>query len=114
VHWRVALRVLGYLNGTKHYCIRYVQQPFTDNVVTCGYIRGWLPATADLNSYVDASHAADDTHRSTTGYIFFMSGGPVSWQSRLQTSVTLLSIEAEYMAASAATQETMWQARLLE
>ena len=78
-------------------------------------MRGWLPPTADLNCYVDASHAADvDTRRSTTGYIFFMSGGPISWQSRLQTSVALSSTEAEYMAASAATQEAMWQARLLE
>ena len=43
-----------------------------------------------------------------------MSGEPVSWQSRMQTSVALSSMEAEYMAASAATQEAMWQARLLE
>ena len=54
------------------------------------------------------------TRRSITGYKFFISGGPVSWQSRMQTSVALSSMEAEYMAASAATQEAMWQARLLE
>ena len=47
----------------------------------------------------------------TQDYIFFISGGPVSWQSRMQTSVALSSMEAEYMAASAATQEAMWQAR---
>jgi hypothetical protein len=78
-------------------------------------MRGWLPPTADMNCYVDDGHAADvDTRRSTTGYIFFMSGGSISWQSRLQTSVALSSMEAEYMAAGAATQEAMWQARLLE
>ena len=67
-----------------------------------------------FNCYVDASHASDiDTRRSITGYIFFISGGPVSWQSRMQTSVALSSMEAEYMAASAATQEALWQARLL-
>ena len=32
----------------------------------------------------------------------------------MQTSVALSSMEAEYMAASAASQEAMWQARLLE
>ena len=32
----------------------------------------------------------------------------------MQTTVALSSMEAEYMAASAATQEAMWQARLLE
>ena len=35
-------------------------------------------------------------------------------QSRMQTSMALSSMEAEYMTASAATQEAMWQARLLE
>ena len=39
---------------------------------------------------------------------------PVSWQRRMQTSVALSSMEAEYMAASAASQEAMWQSRLLE
>ena len=47
-------------------------------------------------------------------YIFFISGEPVSWQSRMQTTVALFSMEAEYMAASAATQEALWQARLLQ
>ena len=70
-------------------------------------MRGRLPITTDLNCYVDAS-------RSTTGCIFFMSGGPVSWQSRMQSTVALSSMEAEYMAASAATQEALWQARLLQ
>ena len=33
---------------------------------------------------------------------------------RMQTTVALSSMEAEYMAASAATQEALWQARLLQ
>ena len=71
-------------------------------------MRGVLPMVTDFNCYVDASHASDiDTRRSITGYIFFISGGPVSWQSRMQTSVALSSMEAEYMAASAATQEAL-------
>ena len=70
-------------------------------------MRGILPNHIDFNCYVDASHASDiDTRQSITGYIFVISGGPVSWQSRMQTSVALSSMEAEYcMAASAATQE---------
>ena len=77
-------------------------------------MRRRLPITPDLQCYVDASHAADtDTRRSTTGYIFFISGGLVSWRSRMQTTVALISMEAEYMAASAATQEALWLTRLL-
>ena len=76
VHWRTALRVLGLLNTTKHYCIRYAQQHFNENITSGGYMRGRLPITPDLQCYVDASHAADvDKRRSTTGYIFFISGG---------------------------------------
>ena len=115
IHWRAALRVLGFLNTTKNYCIRYTQQIHLDHISPNGYMRGILPNHTDFNCYVDASHASDvDTRRSITGYIFFIFGGPVSWQSRMQTSVALSSMEAEYMAASAATQEAMWQARLLE
>jgi hypothetical protein len=80
-----------------------------------GYMWGILTNHTDFKCYVDASHASDvDTLRNITGYIFFISGSPVSWQSSMQTSVVLSSMEAEYMAASAATQEAMWQARLLE
>jgi hypothetical protein len=80
-----------------------------------GYIRGILLCTTDFKCYVDASFASDkDTRRSTTGYVFKISGGPVSWQSRMQTSVALSSMESEYMAASAATQEASWLNRILE
>ena len=115
VHWRAAIRILGFLNATKNYCIRYAQHPFNNNIITGGYMRGYLPNVSDFTCYVDASHAADiDSRRSITGYIFFISGGPVSWQSRMQSSVALSSMKAEYMAASAATQEALWQTRLLQ
>ena len=114
VHWKALLRVLGYLYATKDYCIKYERNPeVIDGIDAQGYSRGFLPLT-ELDAYVDASFAGDvDTRRSTTGYVFKISGGPVSWQSRMQTSVALSSMEAEYMAASAATQEAMWLNRLL-
>jgi hypothetical protein len=78
-------------------------------------MRGILPNHIVFNFCVDASHASNiDTRRSITDYILFISGGPVSWQRCMQTTVALSSIEAEYMAASAATQEVMWRARLLQ
>ena len=114
-HWQAALRVLGYLNHTKHHCIKYTQQLNYSTIVSRGYSRGYLPSFSDYKFYVDASFATDpDSRRSVTGYIFFISGGPVSWQSRLQTSVALSSMEAEYMATTAATQEALWQTRLLQ
>jgi hypothetical protein len=38
----------------------------------------------------------------------------VSWQSRMKTSVAHSSMEEEYMATTAATQEALWQSRLLQ
>jgi len=93
IHWRAALRVLGLLNATRNYCIRNAQQIHLNNISSSGFMRGILPNHIDFNCYVDASHASDiDTRRSITGYIFFISGGPISWQSRMQTSVALSSI----------------------
>ena len=70
---------------------------------------------SDFKCYVNASFAADlNTRQSTTGYAFKIAGGPVSWQSHMQTSVAQSSIESEYMAASAAAQEAIWLNRLVE
>jgi hypothetical protein len=70
VHWKAALKILGYLHATKNYCIRYAQQHFQESIVSGGYMRGRLSITTDFDCYVNASHAADiDTRRRTTGYV---------------------------------------------
>ena len=77
--------------------------------------RGILPSMSDFKCYVDASYAGDeDTWRSTTRFMLKICGGPVSWKSRMKTSVALSSMESEYMAASAAAQEALWLNRLLQ
>ena len=53
-----------------------------------------------VEGYVDVDWAADiDTHRSQSGYIFYLNGGPVSWHSKKQTTVALSTVEAEYRPA---------------
>ena len=65
--------------------------------------------------YVDSDYATcKDSRRSVTGYVFYLAGGPVSWASRKQPSVTLSTTEAEFMAACAATQESLWLKMILE
>lgn len=64
--------------------------------------------------FSDADWAGDkETRRSTTGYLFKLAGGSISWASKLQASVSLSSTEAEYVAAAAATQEAIYLRRLL-
>ena len=58
--------------------------------------------------YADAAYANADHYCSTSGYVFIASGGAITWGSRKQTTVALLSTEAEYVALSEATREATW------
>ncbi len=63
----------------------------------------------DVVSYTDSDYAGlVDSRKSTCGYIFMLSGGPLSHQSKLQSTVTLSSTEAEYMAITEAGKEALW------
>ena len=86
------------------------------------YLKGSLDVTlkykksgdAQLIGFSDADYAGDlDDRRSTSGNLFLMSGGAVSWFSKKQPIVTLSTAEAEYVALSTATQEAAWIRRLL-
>ena len=62
----------------------------------------------DLIGFSDSDWASDiNTRKSTTGYLFMIAGGAISWKSRLQPTVALSSSEAEYMALSYAVQEAI-------
>ena len=50
---------------------------------------------------------------STSGYIFLHLGGAISWGSKRQSCTAISTTEAEYVAASNATQEAVWIQRLL-
>ena len=49
-----------------------------------------------------------DQRRSTSGYVFILFGGVVSWMSKKQYVVALSTTEAEYMAATHASKEAVW------
>ncbi|KAJ8616728.1 hypothetical protein MRB53_036100 [Persea americana] len=54
-----------------------------------------------LVGYSDSDYAGDvDDRKSTTGSVFLLSSGAVSWFSRKQPIVTLSTIEAELVAAA--------------
>ncbi|KAG2864192.1 hypothetical protein PC114_g28083 [Phytophthora cactorum] len=68
----------------------------------------------DFRGYSDADWAGDLADRkSTSGYTFMLMGAPVSWGSKKQSSVSLSTSEAEYIALSLAIQEGKWIHRLL-
>eukprot|EP01038_Epipyxis_sp_PR26KG_P014695 gene14695-19743_t len=121
-HLNACKRILRYLVGTMDFGIYYSTKAAMDCVkkdsLPTGYFRGShlaSDARFGMDGYVDADFANDlDTRRSVTGYVFMLAGGPISWQSRAQVSTALSTMEAEYMAASAATQEALWLRMILE
>ncbi|KAJ9554092.1 hypothetical protein OSB04_018137 [Centaurea solstitialis] len=87
------------------------------------YVKGTLQlgllykpnVSLSLHGFTDADWAGDViTRRSTTGYCFSLGSAVVSWCSKKQQTVTLSSTEAEYVAATMATQECIWLKRLLK
>uniref|UniRef100_A0AAV1TT31 Polyprotein n=1 Tax=Peronospora matthiolae TaxID=2874970 RepID=A0AAV1TT31_9STRA len=96
-HWTAVKRIFRYLQGTKSHGLRF--QP--SNKI-------------DFRGYSDADWAGDHADRkSTSGYTFMLMGAPVSWGSKKQSSVSLSTSEAEYIALSLAIQEGKWVHRLL-
>ena len=55
-----------------------------------------------------------DLRRSTSGFIFWLGGGPVTWLSQRQPLVTYSTMEAEYVSASLAAREIVWLRRVLK
>jgi hypothetical protein len=83
-HWTAVKRILRYLKGTLDYGISF-----------SGKYDG-------LVGYADSDWGNNtDSRKSRTGYMFF-TNGPISWESRLQSTVALSTVEAEYLALAAA------------
>ena len=67
-----------------------------------------------VEGYPDSDWAWDkDDRKSTSGFIFILNGGPVSWCSKKQPTVALSSTEPEYIALILAAKETTWLRLLL-
>jgi hypothetical protein len=101
------------------YVSRFMQRPATEHQqavkrIIC-YVAGTLdhgvyysrcPGEAHFVEYSD--HVGDiDTSKSTSGILFFFGKCLISWQSVKQQVVALSSYEAEYIAASTASTQTL-------
>jgi hypothetical protein len=99
-HHRAVDRALTYLNGTKTLAIEYSASTNSQQVFACAS---------------DAAFADDPTTRqSTEGYLFQLFGGAIDWRSTKQKTVTTSSTEAELLALTHATKETLWWKRFFQ
>jgi hypothetical protein len=92
-HWRALKRLLQYLKYTANHGITYRGDQEIQPV-----------------GFSDADFAGcKDSRKSTSGYVFMMGGGAVSWSSKRQTIVATSTCEAEYVAAAFAAKEAIWE-----
>jgi hypothetical protein len=97
-HQQAVKRILRYVEGTVDYGLHYPRCPGAEHFI----------------KYNDNDLADDiDTSKSTSGTLFFLGKCLISWQSVKQQVVALSSCEAEYIAATTASTQALWLARLL-
>ncbi|KAG2705909.1 hypothetical protein I3760_05G078600 [Carya illinoinensis] len=96
-HWKAVKRIMRYLKGTADYVLCY------------------QGSDLQLKGYSDADWGNDlDERKSTTGYAFLLNNGAITWSSKKQPCIALSTMEVEYIACSAAAQETVWLRRFLK
>jgi Reverse transcriptase (RNA-dependent DNA polymerase) len=97
-HLLAAQHVLRYLSTMRGHSVTYGKNDSTEIV-----------------SYSDSDWANNtEGRRSTSGYIFILSGGSIAWATQKQRIVALSSTEAEYMALTECTKHAQWTISLLQ
>ncbi|GJR14086.1 zinc finger, CCHC-type containing protein [Tanacetum coccineum] len=95
-HWQAIQRVLKYLKKTMDYRLTYTGYPSV------------------LEGYTDASWISNtEDNSSTSGWVFLLGGGAISWASKKQTCITGSTMESEFVALAAAGKEAEWLKNLL-
>jgi hypothetical protein len=91
-HWKGIKKALRYLQGTKGLMLTYRRSDILEIV-----------------GYSDSDFAGcKDTEKSTSGYVFLLAGGDISWKSSKQTVTTSSTMYAEFIACYEATGQAMW------
>jgi hypothetical protein len=96
-HWKALKRILRYIQGMVSLGLFYSKAK-----------------DYKLVGYSDNDWCRDiDDRKSTSGYVFFMRDTAFTWLSKKQPIVTLLTCEAEYVAASWCACHAIWLRNLL-
>ncbi|XP_040369594.1 secreted RxLR effector protein 161-like [Rosa chinensis] len=84
---------------------RYMEKPMEDHLVAVKRILRYLK---------DTDYAGDmDDRKSTSGFVFMMGSGTISWSAKKQQIVTLSTTEAEFVAAASSSCQAIWLRRML-
>jgi hypothetical protein len=85
-------KALRYVQGTKGLMLTYRRSD-----------------SLEIKGYSDADFAGDkDDRKSTTGYVFTLAGGDISWRSVKQSIVASSMMYAEFIACYEAMGQALW------
>ncbi|KAL6318317.1 hypothetical protein AAG906_039409 [Vitis piasezkii] len=96
-HWVAAKKVMKYLQRTKDFMFVYRR---VDNLEVVGY------------SDYDFGGCSDDC-KCTSGYIFMLVGGAISWKSVKQSLIASSTMYAEFVACYGASSQAVWLGNLI-
>lgn len=95
-HWNALTRLLRYLKGTMNLGLTYTSRPTI------------------LEGYYDANWISDnDETNSTSGYVFTLGGGAISWKFSKKTCNDRSTMEFEFVALEKAGTKAEWLRNLL-
>ena len=106
-HISAIIHLAGYLMKTKQWSLTYRWQTemFENRVNGHRFLR----------AYTDADWAGEEhSGRSTSGYIFLLSGSAVSWSSKRQGCVSCSTMESEYIGLFNCACQSDWFSSLLQ
>jgi hypothetical protein len=93
---------------TVRHILRYIKHTFQ-----CGIFYE-AKSQLQVHGYTDVDWANNvSNRRSTSGFMFSFGSGAVSWSSKKQPTVALLSMEAEYRSVAIVACEVVWLQKLL-
>jgi hypothetical protein len=100
---------------------QYACNPSPQHLRLAKYILSYLKGTADLRIHYDGTwgdgmHGYSDSslgdhlddYHSTSGYVYLLADGAISWTSHKQKTVAQSTTEAEYMALAEASNQAKW------
>ncbi|GFU28660.1 retrovirus-related Pol polyprotein from transposon TNT 1-94 [Trichonephila clavipes] len=97
-HWNCLLRLLGYLKYTQEYKLELSKIK-----------------SLKLRCYSDSDFATNrDDRVSMGGFITFIDETPISWRTFKQKSVSLSTMEAEYVSLTEAAKEFIWLKNVID
>ena len=102
-HYKAMRHLLLYLKNTRHLGLDYSQTNMINQqqLVTATVDEEGGIYDVHLSASVDSSFAdCPITYRSTSGYVVWFGGSPIEFECKLQSLVTLSTMESEWVAAS--------------